>query len=67
MPLCLLCEKLFNNDAMKLTKVKNTLKDLKNKNLEYSMTLKGNLKIRSDIERLFIPSFDADTKGGLKA
>ncbi|KAK4319477.1 hypothetical protein Pmani_009580 [Petrolisthes manimaculis] len=71
MPLCLLCEKTFSNDAMKPAKMKDHLErvhsDKKNKDLDYFKTLKENLKSRSDIKTFFTAAASADTEGGLKA
>ena len=71
MPLCLLCEKTFSNDAMKPAKMKDHLErvhsDKKHKDLDYFKTLKEKLKGRSSIKTFFKAPASADTEGGLKA
>ena len=71
MPLCLLCEKTFSNDAMKPAKMKDHLErihsDKKNKDIDYFKTLKEKLKGRSNIKAFFKAPASADAEGGLKA
>lgn len=71
MPLCLLCEKTFSNDAMKPAKMKDHLErvhsDKKNKDLDYFKTLKEKFKNQSNIKNFFKAPASADSEGGLKA
>ncbi|XP_064079404.1 protein FAM200B-like [Macrobrachium nipponense] len=70
MPLCLLCEMTFSNDAMKPAKMKDHLErvhsDKKKKDLDYFKTLKEKFKSRSNIKNFFKAPASADTEG-LKA
>ena len=66
MPLYLLCEKTFSNDAMKPSKMKDHLErthpDKKSKDLDYFKTLKEKLECRPNIKIFFRAPANADAE-----
>jgi len=71
MPLCLLCEKTFSNDAMKPAKMKDHLErvhcDKKSKDLDYFKSLKEKFKCRPNMKSFFRAPANANAERGLKA
>ncbi|XP_023233556.1 zinc finger BED domain-containing protein 5-like [Centruroides sculpturatus] len=69
-PMCLLCEKTFSNDAMKPAKMKDHLErihsDKKNKDFEYFKILKEKLRVRPNLNTYLKSSASVDREGGLK-
>ncbi|XP_056647440.1 SCAN domain-containing protein 3-like [Diorhabda sublineata] len=57
LPLCLICNKVFSNDAMKPSKLEDHLRrchpDKLDKDLKYFQTLKENLQKRSTLDKMF--------------
>lgn len=70
-PMCLLCEKTFSNDAMKPAKMMDHLErihfDKKDKDIEYFKMLKERLITRPNLTRFLKSSTSANSEGGLKA
>ena len=57
MPLCLLCNEVFSNDAMKPSKLEDHLRrchpDKTDKDLKYFQTLKENFQKRPTLDKMF--------------
>lgn len=69
MPMCLLCEKTFSNEAMKPSKMKDHLGRVHSDekiDLDYFKTLKEKIKNRPNLKTFFKAPANVD-KGGLKA
>lgn len=70
-PLCLLCEKTFGNDAMKPSKMKDHLErvhsDKKNKELEFFKKLKEKFICRLTLKSFMKQSIEVEAEGGLIA
>ena len=70
MPMCLLCEKTFSNDAMKPAKMRDYLErihcDKKNKDLDFFKVLKEKIRNRPNLKTFFKASASTDNEGGLK-
>ena len=71
LPLCLLCEKVFSNDAMKPAKMKEHLErihsDKKDKDLDFFRALKEKLLNRTRVTSFFKAPSEADNERGLRA
>ncbi|KRX63761.1 Uncharacterized protein T11_2448 [Trichinella zimbabwensis] len=57
MPMCLLCQKVFTNDAMKRSKMKVHLErvhpDMKNKDVEFFKVLKEKIRNQPNLKSFF--------------
>ncbi|XP_003369530.1 putative zinc finger protein [Trichinella spiralis] len=71
MPMCLLCQKVFTNDAMKPSKMKDHLErvhpDKKNKDVEFFKVLKEKIRNQPNLKSFFKAPGTVDCEGGLKA
>ncbi|OUC40838.1 hypothetical protein D917_03783 [Trichinella nativa] len=70
MPMCLLCQKVFTNDAMKPSKMKDHLErvhpDKKNKDVEFFKVLKEKIRNQPNLKSFFKAPGTVDCEGGLK-
>ena len=69
-PMCLLCEKTFNKDAMKQAKMRNQSEminsDKENKDVEYFKMRRQKLKAQLNFYVFIKSSVGVDNEGGLK-
>ncbi|XP_076049445.1 zinc finger BED domain-containing protein 5-like [Oratosquilla oratoria] len=67
MPMCILCEKTFSNDAMKPSKMKDHLErihsDKKNKDLDFFEMVKEKISNRPNLKNFFKAPPSADNEG----
>ncbi|XP_066938665.1 zinc finger BED domain-containing protein 5-like [Macrobrachium rosenbergii] len=70
-PMCLLCEKVFSNDAMKPSKMKDHLArvhpDKIGKDVDFFTALKDKLEIRTGVVSFIKPPAPPDNERGLRA
>ncbi|KRZ15985.1 SCAN domain-containing protein 3 [Trichinella zimbabwensis] len=71
MPMCLLCQKVFSNNAMKPSKIKDHLErvhpDKKNKDIEFFKVVKEKIRNQPNLKSFFKAPGIVDCEGGLKA
>ncbi|GFY33869.1 SCAN domain-containing protein 3 [Trichonephila clavipes] len=67
LPLCLLCNRVLSNDAMKPSKLEDHLRrchlDKRSKDLKYFQTLKEKLQKRRTMDRMFASTSQGDDNG----